>query len=347
VISFHHLCAVTYNGGILSRGRINRDDIVELLKENGNFFSGSDIASRLGVTRAAVWKTVRLLKKDGYVIESSPAKGYRLLRSPDFCIPDLRKIIRPGAIIGREILFFESVSSTNTVAMEMASQGCAEGTIVVSETQTAGKGRLGRSWISPPGKNLYISIVLRPALSPRDATALTLLSAVACTSAIRRSSSVAATIKWPNDIIVGDRKLGGILTEIKADIDCITHAVVGIGINVNLSLADMPDEIKVIATSIIDQTGESHSRTELAGEVIREFDKWYGLLMIKGKQVVIDEWLSLSSTIGKHVLVSAGKVLLEGSAEGIDDEGLLILKLAGGTYRKVSAGDVTILSTKL
>lgn len=333
--------------GKLSRGKINKDDITGLLKENGGFLSGSYIASRLGVTRAAVWKAIGLLKIDGYIIESSPAKGYRLTRSPDLCIPDLRRILAPDTIIGREILFLESVSSTNTVAMEMASKGCAEGTIVMAETQTAGKGRLGRIWISPPGRNLYLSIVLRPSISPRDATALTLLSAVACTSAIRRSTAVEATIKWPNDIIVGDRKLGGILTEIKADIDRITYAVVGIGINVNLTPADMPDEIKAIATSVIEQTGEPCSRTELAAEVIREFGKWYGLLMTKGKQVVIDEWLSLSSTIGKHVLVSAGNVLLEGSAEGIDDEGLLILKLADGTHRKISAGDVTILRAKM
>ena len=330
----------------MSRGKIDRDNISEVLKENGGFLSGTYIASRLGVTRAAVWKAIRLLKKDGYLIESSPAKGYRLRRSPDLCIPDLRRILPPGSVIGREILFFESVSSTNTVAMEMAAQGCAEGTIVMAETQTTGKGRLGRSWISPAGKNLYMSIVLRPAMSPRDATALTLLSAVACASAIRSFSSVAVTIKWPNDIIVGDRKLGGILTEIKADIDRITHAVVGIGINVNLSIADMSDEIKDIATSVIDQTGEPSSRTELAGEVIKEFNKWYGLLMTRGKKVIIDEWLALSSTIGKHVLVSSGKVHLEGSAEGIDDEGLLILKLADGTYRKVSAGDVIITRTR-
>ena len=330
----------------MSRGRIDRDNISEVLKENGGFLSGTYIASRLGVTRAAVWKAIRLLKKDGYLIESSPAKGYRLQQSPDLCISDLRRIIPPSSGIGHEILFFESVSSTNTVAMEMAAQGCAEGTIVMAETQTAGKGRLGRSWISPAGKNLYMSIVLRPAMSPRDATALTLLSAVACASAIRSSSSVAVTIKWPNDIIVGNLKLGGILTEIKADIDRITHAVVGIGINVNLTIADMSDRIKAIATSVIDQTGEPSSRTELAGEVIKEFDKWYGLLMTKGKQVIIDEWLALSSTIGKHVLVSSGKVHLEGSAEGIDDEGLLILKLADGTYRKVSAGDVTITGAR-
>jgi BirA family transcriptional regulator, biotin operon repressor / biotin---[acetyl-CoA-carboxylase] ligase len=331
----------------LSRGKLNKNDIVGLFKENGNFLSGSDIASHLGVTRAAVWKSIRLLKKDGYVIESMPAKGYRLNRSPDLCIPELIKLLPQATIIGNKLLFFASVSSTNAVAMEMASQGCPEGTIVMAETQTAGKGRLGRSWISPPGKNLYISIVLRPAISPRDATALTLLSAVACISAIRQSYSVAATIKWPNDIIVENRKLGGILTEIKADIDRITHAVVGIGINVNLTRADMPDEIKAIATSIIDQTGELSSRTDLAAAVIREFDKWYGLLMNKGKQVVIDEWLSLSSTIGKHVMVATGRALLEGYAEGIDDEGLLILKLADGTYHKVSAGDVTLARTRV
>lgn len=326
----------------MHRSKINDDHIARLLKENGGFLSGPDLASRFGVTRAAIWKAIRTLNNNGYTIESSRAKGYRLNASPDLCLSDLRRMIPANAVIGREILFLASVSSTNDVAMEMARQGGVEGTVVIAETQTAGKGRLGRHWISPAGKNLYMSIILRPAISPRDATALTLLSAVACASAIRRSPSLEATIKWPNDIIVGDRKLGGILTEIKADIDSIDHAVVGIGINVNLASGDMPPEIKSIATSIIDCRGGPYSRTALAAEVIREFDKWYGLLMTKGKRGVIDEWLSFSSTIGKHVTVSVGRERLAGLAEGIDDEGLLILKLSNGTYRKVNAGDVTI-----
>jgi BirA family biotin operon repressor/biotin-[acetyl-CoA-carboxylase] ligase len=330
----------------LPRGRIHKSDIATLLSESREYISGADIASRIGVTRAAVWKTIGLLRKEGYQIESSPSKGYRLAGIPDLCIPELKRLLSSDMLIGREILFFDSVSSTNTVAMEMAANGCKEGTIVMADSQTGGKGRLGRSWISPPGKNLYASIVLRPSTPPRDATALTLLSAVAVASAIRRSTPIAATIKWPNDIIADGRKIGGILTEIKADMDSINYAVVGIGVNVNLAASDMPDEIKNIATSIINLTGEPFSRTTLSYEVIREFDKWYGLLMTKGKQIITDEWLSMSSTIGKWVRVSTGKTILEGFAEGIDDEGLLILKLPDGTYTKISAGDVTITGTR-
>lgn len=327
--------------------KLKREEIAGLLKERGGYVSGTEMAATFAVTRAAIWKAVGLLKQDGYVIESSPSKGYRLVASPDLCISDLRKRISSAAqTIGHELIFFDSVSSTNTVAMQMASQGCSDGAVVIADSQTGGKGRLGRSWISPPGKNIYMSIVLRPGISPRDATAITLLSAVACASAVRRSCPVDATIKWPNDLIVGTRKLGGILTEIKADIDSISHAVVGIGINVNLALDDIPDEIKPIATSLLIETGEPFSRTELAGNLLFEFDRWYKLLQAKGKRVIIDEWLTMSSTIGKEVHVTAGNQTFQGIAEGIDDEGLLIVRLQDGSYRTISAGDVTLRKTK-
>jgi len=331
----------------MTRRRIKRETIIDLLKESHGYLSGTEMASLLGVTRAAVWKAIGLLKKDGYVIEALPAKGYLLVKSPDLCIADIKRIVSPETKkIGNDLFFYDSIPSTNMVAMELASKGCPDGTVVISDAQTAGKGRLGRSWISPPGKNLYLSIILRPALSPRDATALTLLAAVACTSAIRSATSLAASIKWPNDLIVGQRKLGGILTEIKADIDHIIYAIVGIGINVNLNAEDMPEEIKAIATSIFVETGGHFSRSDLAGAILLEFDKWYGHLLRKGKKVVADEWLTLSSTIGKRVRAAAVNQTFEGVAEGIDDDGLLILKLNDGTYHKMSAGDVSIVRTK-
>ena len=331
----------------MTQQRINLDIIAGFLKEGTGYVSGAEMASKLGTSRASVWKAVGLLKKEGYMIDSSPAKGYLLVKSPDLCIRDLKRMIS-GATerIGHELFFFDSVSSTNTVAMEGASRGCPDGTVMIADTQTAGKGRLGRSWSSPPGKNLYVSIILRPEISPRDATALTLLSAVACASAIRRSTPVSISIKWPNDLMAGQRKLGGILTEIKADIDRITYAVVGIGINVNLPSEDMPYEIKAIATSVMLETGESCSRTDLAAALIAEFDRWYGLLLTEGTAVIIDAWIGMSSTIGRQVLVAAANQSFEGVAEGVDDEGILIVKLADGTYRKVSAGDVTVIRTK-
>ncbi len=331
----------------MTKGRIKRDEIVGLLRESGGYLSGAEMASRMGVSRAAIWKTIGLLKKEGYVIESSPAKGYMLVKSPDLCISDLKKTIPNSVVrIGCELLFFDSVSSTNSTAMELASQGCREGTVVLADSQTAGKGRLGRTWISPAGRNLYMSVVLRPEILPRDATALTLLAAVACASAIRRISAIPLSIKWPNDLIVGHRKIGGILTEVRADIDRINYAVVGIGVNVNLTPDDIPDEIKAIATSIFMESRGNISRNELAEAVITELDKWYGILFTEGKKVIMDEWLELSSTIGRPVHVVTGSLTFDGVAEGIDDEGVLIVRLADGTYRKVSAGDVTMLRTR-
>ena len=322
---------------------INPADITSLLKADGGYMSGEYIASKIGVSRAAVWKTIGQLRKTGYVIESSQSRGYKLISSPDLCMPDLKAALsRPAEKRPHELFFFDTAASTNIIAMEMAAEGCTEGAIVIADTQTAGKGRLGRTWLSPPGSNLYMSIVVRPVIPPRDATALTLLSAVACASAITNHCGVPVSIKWPNDLLVENLKIGGILTEIRADIDRIYHAVVGIGINVNIARKDLPAEIRHIATSVLIKSGNSFNRTGLAAEIITEFDKWYGLLIIHGKKLITEKWTELSATIGKQVRVSVGDLIYEGTAEGIDEEGLLIVKLADGGNRKFSAGDVTI-----
>ena len=331
----------------MSKGKIKLENIIGLLRENEGYLSGAEIAARMAVTRTAVWKAISLLREEGYEIVSSPSKGYRLIRSPDLCVHELKGIISAAANkIGRDLLFFDSVASTNTIAMDMASQGCPEGTVVVADSQTAGKGRLGRTWISPPGKNVYLSIVLRPDISPRDATAVTLLSAVACASAVRKTLGVPISIKWPNDLIIGHRKVGGILTEIKADIDRISYAVVGIGMNVNMTKQDIPDEIKQIASSLLIESDDHVSRTELAASLISEYDRWYDLFLNGGKKVILDEWIGMSSTIGNPVRVVTGNGAFEGIADGIDDEGLLIIRLTDGTFRKISAGDVTMVRAK-
>jgi BirA family biotin operon repressor/biotin-[acetyl-CoA-carboxylase] ligase len=227
--------------------------------------------------------------------------------------------------------------------MELADMGYPDGTVIIADAQKGGKGRLGRKWLSPQGKNLYMSIILRPTIQPKDAAILTLMSAVACASAIKQLSSVPVSIKWPNDIMVSDRKLGGILTEIKADMDRIFHAVIGIGININFEAEDMPDEIKAIATSIKNESGSAQSRTLIAIEIIKELDRWYSMLPNIGKKPIIEEWLKLSSTIGRIVKVNVGNNVFTGIAGSIDEEGMLMLKLPDNTVKKISAGDVTIL----
>lgn len=273
--------------------------------------------------------------------------------------------------IFKDIIYFKHIDSTNTALMELASKGFQEGTVLIADEQSQGKGRLGRKWLSPAGKNLYMSVILKPHMLPTDAPFLTLMSAVACASALRSLTSVAVSIKWPNDLIASDKKLGGILTEIKADTNRIIYAVIGIGININLDAEDMPDGIKDTASSIKlelksrgtkippsgmggfkdflgQRSGEAKngidfSRTLIAVEILKKLDRWYNILLNKGKIIIKDEWLKLSSTINRAVTVTVYDTVFKGTASGIDDSGMLILRLSDNSLKKISAGDVTIL----
>lgn len=274
-------------------------------------------------------------------------------KSPDLSIEEIKDAIYGHSnIIGKDIIFFDTIESTNAYAMKLADMGYPEGTVIIADAQTSGKGRLGRKWLSPSGKNLYMSIILKPEIPPKDASILTLMSAVACVFAIKQISYINASIKWPNDIIASNKKIGGILTEIKADMDRIFHAVVGIGININLDIDNMPDELKTHATSIKmeqrnksaeEQKGVDFSRTIVTAEIIKELDRWYNIFIKSGKKTIIKEWLDLSSTIGRMVRVTVGANTFTGIAEAIDEDGMLILKFSDNTTKKISAGDVTIL----
>ncbi|MGO9013932.1 MAG: biotin--[acetyl-CoA-carboxylase] ligase [Dissulfurispiraceae bacterium] len=266
------------------------------------------------------------------------------MRSAELSVKEIRDgLSNQNVTIGSEIVFFPLTGSTNTEAVGLAAKGQREGTVIIADSQTEGRGRRGRTWVSPAGKNLYLSIIVRPGIPPKDASILTLMSAVACTSAIQSLSSVPVSIKWPNDLMVADKKIGGILTEMKADADSIDYAVIGIGINLNLDSSDMPDNIRETATSVMLQTGHPQSRTLYALEIIKSLDYWYTTLLQSGKGPVIDKWKSLSSTIGRTVTATTGEMKLTGLAEGIDNEGLLILRLQDSSVVKINAGDVTIL----
>lgn len=242
--------------------------------------------------------------------------------------------------IGKKIFFFDSLVSTNTLAMELAANGCEEGAVIISDEQTGGRGRLGRSWSSPPGENLYLSIILRPRIPPRDSAVLTLMSAVACTHAVRDVSGLPVSIKWPNDMLLSNKKLGGILTEIKSGMDGIRHAIVGIGVNINPGVSGLHEDIRKIATSVRIETGSVQSRTLFATGILSEMNKWYNILLERGKRPVLDEWLLLSSTIGRTIQVEGPRSAITGIAEGINDEGMLILKLGNGSRKNISSGDI-------
>jgi len=245
-------------------------------------------------------------------------------------------------IIGREILFFETVSSTNTVALELAEKA-SEGTVVLADSQDKGRGRLGRTWISPSGVNIYMSIILRPQLKPKDGSLITIMSAVACAEAIRNVTGVKITTKWPNDLMINNKKVGGILTELKTQQQKITSAIVGIGINVNTDVRAFPVDMKQRATSLKNEAGVSYSREPIVAEILNEMDRWYKTLTTLEKEAILQAWKNLTSTLGRKVMIITPQETITGTAEAIDNEGMLLVRLPSGKSKRINSGDLKIL----
>lgn len=265
---------------------------------------------------------------------SSPGSEF-----PPFSADEIRAGIRGG--VWEKVFFFESVDSTNERALALTASELPErASVIIAESQTNGRGRLGRRWVSPPGRNLYFSAVLRPAIVPKDATLLTIIAAVSGAVALRNRTGLEVRIKWPNDLMVKGRKIGGILTELRSDSGKINLAVIGMGVNVNIEAAEFAEELRGIATSVRAETGEIFSRTGIVTEILNELGGWYKRLMREGRQPALTEWIRLSSTVGMEVRVVIGEETISGFAETIDDEGRLILRLRSGVTRRISSGDV-------
>ena len=258
----------------------------------------------------------------------------------DLSPQEIRPLIR--GVIGSEIRFFHSVASTNVTALDMAGN-VEEGTVVIAESQEHGRGRHGRAWESPPGVNIYMSIILKPRLAPEDAMLMTLMAAVASADALREHTGLDVRIKWPNDLLVHDKKAGGILTEMKTEGGRVVCAVIGIGINVNTDLSGFPEEIQTEATSVKKELGISVRRTEVVAGILNELDRWYRVLCTKRGDRILSEWKRLSATLGKKVLVTIGESTWRGVAESIDKTGMLVLRLSSGERRIIHAGDLTHL----
>ncbi len=245
--------------------------------------------------------------------------------------------------IGRELFLHKTVDSTNTIALKLAEEGVKEGAVVIADSQFRGRGRLGRSWLSPPGVNVYMSIVLRPNMEPRFATLLTIMASVGSATALRKATGLDITVKWPNDLLVSEKKMGGILTETRMDSKRIEYAVTGIGINVNMDSYALPDVVKEVSTSIRIETGEIFSRTKTIIEVLNELNAVYDVLKRKGYHEILSRWKQLTSTLGRNVEIVLGNETLKGLAESVTDEGMLIVRLPSGASRVIQYGDLTLL----
>ena len=317
--------------------------ILLALRANQDGVSGADLADKLGVTRAAVWGRIEELRRLGYEIEAGPHFGYRLIGAPDALhADDLLARLGQTKVIGRDIHVFKQTTSTNDVIEKLARDGVKEGAVVFAESQTKGRGRLGRKWISPERKGLWFSVLLRPDLRPQETTQLTVASATALRRAIQAETGLNPEIKWPNDIVIGGKKVAGILTELSAELDRVRHVILGIGVDVNLGASDFPPELRKPATSLKIESGREISRAELATTILRELDSDYARICGGSFAEVADEWRAHCKTIGRQVTIQIGERRMRGQAESLDDDGALLLRTDHGRLERITGGDVTL-----
>lgn len=320
-------------------GRIT--SLLTLLAENATIvISGTRIAREIGVSRSTVWRWVERLRNLGVRVKGQLSSGYFLEQVPDILTPDILRQRLKGSLFGKRIHHFFKVDSTNRVALELAHAGEPEGTVVLAEEQTAGRGRAGRAWHSERAAGIYMTLLLRPPLSPAQAPLLTMLAGISAHAAIQSELKLSVDLKWPNDLVLGGKKLGGILTEMHAEPSAVKFVIVGIGINVNQET--FPGELAGIATSLRIACGRRQSRMEILSRLLREFESDYHRFLQDGPASVIQRFGAISSfASGKNVRVTSGGASFGGTTEGLSPEGLLMVRRENGQIVTVIAGDVT------
>jgi BirA family biotin operon repressor/biotin-[acetyl-CoA-carboxylase] ligase len=310
------------------------------VQHEGKVVSGAELSAHLGVSRTAVWKHINQLRTEGYEIAAVPAQGYRLDAYPDILLPAVIETGLNTLRVGHCIEYHESIDSTNLRAQLLAEQGAPEGSVVLADSQTAGRGRMGRRWSSPCGVNVYTSIILRPALALSEATQLTFLAAVAVARALEKSCAVRVQVKWPNDILLNGKKIAGLLNELSAETEGIHHVVLGIGVNLNMERAQFPVDLRYPATSILLESGRRVDRNHFVRTLFQETDSLYTLLQERGFTPVRLAWESLFDLVGAEVEVDTGATPVRGSVQGIAADGALLLNTGAPEPIPVYSGDL-------
>ena len=316
------------------------DKLLALLSEHPMVvLSGAKIARQIGVSRSAVWHWVQKLRALGVKIKGHAKTGYQLERVPDVLVPLLLRQRLEGTPFARRIHHFFRIDSTNNVALALAADGEPHGALVLAEEQTAGRGRLGRSWYSEKASGIYLSLILRPQLAVQQAPLLTLVAGLAARDAVVEATGLEVDIRWPNDLLVGGKKFCGILTEMQAEADRVRHVVVGIGVNVNHTR--IPAELEGIATSLQLAGGRPCSRLELVAGLLHAFEGYYDRLLSEGPAPIIARFNEVSSYArGKRVRVVAPREEFTGTTAGLDAMGCLLVRRDDGNVVPVLAGDV-------
>ncbi len=319
-----------------------KDELLWYLRRGeGCWVSGEDLSGKMGISRSAVWKQISRLRQEGYAIRSSSKKGYLFLGVPEMLLPaEILEGIGTEIFGRRDIAYFGELDSTNRKAKEMAAEGAPEGTLVVAEEQSRGRGRIGRSWYSPAREGIYMSLILRPKLPPNEAPKITLVTGVSVAEALLAVTPLQPAIKWPNDILVNGRKICGILTETSTEMDAIDFVVVGVGMNVNTP--EFPDELNEIGTSIYLETGKAFDRITLLQEFLHQFEQLYFTFLKSGFESIGKRWGELSILMEKDVTVQMIDRSCSGRVLKLDRDGALIIRSENGELEKIYSGDIHI-----
>ena len=317
--------------------------LLAALRAHPDGVAGTELCQQLGVTRAAVWSHIESLREAGFEIIASPHRGYQLVAAPDALLAvDLQSRQRNGQLIGNAIRVLPQTTSTNDEASRAALEGHPEGLVIFAESQSAGRGRMGRRWSSPAGRGLWFSVLLRPSLAPSECTQLTAASANALVRAIQSTTGITPEIKWPNDLLIKGKKIAGILTEMSAELEHVRSVILGIGIDATQTASEFPADLRNIATSLKLATGKTVSRADLAEAVLRELDREYARIVAGQFAAVAEEWGSRCSTLGKQVTIDMGARRVRGRAEALDENGALLLRTEHGRIERIIGGEVTL-----
>lgn len=314
--------------------------ILDILLNTDDFISGQEISEKLGVSRQAVWKSINALKEKGYEIQSVTNRGYRLVSSPDYLNESSLKTLLHNKIIGKNLIVLDSVNSTNDYLKKLGNEGCENGTVVAAREQTRGKGRLGRTWQSKKDDGIAFSVLLRPNVAPSEVSAITPLAGLAVCKAIREYTKLDCVIKWPNDIIVGRKKLVGILTEMSAEFDAVEYVITGIGSNVDHT--SFPEEIAFKATSLLLETGRHIDKNEFLACVLEHLENEFVKNNLELTPTALSEYTDLCATVGRSVTFQRGTRRISGMAVGVSEYGELKVMMSDGTISLVNSGEVTV-----
>ena len=316
--------------------------ILDVLRSKSHaYISGEELSRELNMSRTAVWKHVNSLRDLGYRVEAITSVGYKLLSSPSLLLPLEIKNGLKTQIIGQDIHWEYEVNSTNTAALKSAEEGAPEGTVVVSEAQRQGRGRLGRTWVSQPENGIYLSVILRPNFVPMKAPMLTFIAAIAVVESLEKLFHLNAQIKWPNDVMIRGKKVAGILTELRAEMEGIHYIIVGIGINVNMTR--FPKEFQDRVTSLHLELKEKVGRVKLVQTLLEALERWYVVALSDHPELAFERWSELSCTLGRRVEVNLGDEIARGVATHLGASGSLFVELDSGQTREILAGDVTMV----